>query len=89
MCVIVGKDVDLLVLLVGLGSTHKNVYLFKPGRYNKENNYYRYSANCMKSQIPAKYILFLHAFTGCDTTSAIFNKGKIAACTLLRNNSEL
>lgn len=80
MCIIVNKDVDLLVLLVGLGSTHKNVYLFKPRRYNKENN--SYSANCMKSKIPAKYIFFTR-FPSLDMTCLPFltsAKLQLAGC---------
>ena len=31
-----------------------------------------------------KYLLFLHAFTGCDSTSAIFGKGKVSLLKLFR-----
>lgn len=29
-------------------------------------------------------LLVIHAFSGCDTTSAIFNKGKITICNLFK-----
>jgi hypothetical protein len=32
-------------------------------------------------------ILFAHAFTGTDTTSAAYRRGKAQACRLLRNKS--
>ena len=36
-----------------------------------------------------QYILFIHAFTGCDTTSAIYNKGQSKALNLARTNRDL
>lgn len=36
-----------------------------------------------------KFILFAHAFTGCDTTSAIFKKGKKTVIAILKKNKEL
>jgi len=35
------------------------------------------------------HILFLHAFSGCDTTSALFNKGKTATLKLLEKRQDL
>jgi hypothetical protein len=35
------------------------------------------------------YILFLHAFTGCDTTSAFYNKGKITFPTRFEEQQHL
>ncbi|GBM70884.1 hypothetical protein AVEN_28453-1 [Araneus ventricosus] len=34
-------------------------------------------------------ILFIHAFSGCDTTSALFGHGKTKFCTLLEKNRHL
>lgn len=36
-----------------------------------------------------KYILFAHAFAGCDSTSAIYNKCKKSIITLLQKNEDL
>lgn len=36
-----------------------------------------------------EHILFLHAVTGCDTTSTFFNKGKVKVLNLLENSPDL
>lgn len=36
-----------------------------------------------------EHILFLHAVTGCDTTSTFFNKGKVKVLKLLENSPDL
>ena len=36
-----------------------------------------------------KYILFAHTFTGCDTTSAIFNYGKVKILAKIKSSSEV
>lgn len=35
------------------------------------------------------HILFLHALSGCDTTFALFNKGKTAALKIMKNQQDL
>ncbi|GBO28219.1 hypothetical protein AVEN_42164-1 [Araneus ventricosus] len=34
-------------------------------------------------------ILFIHAFSGCDTTTALFSHGKTKFCSLLEKNRDL
>lgn len=81
--VIVGEDVDLLIILTGIAKEpHRNVYFMKPGKGKSPK--WVYSADSLKNPTLARYILFYHAFTGCDTTSAIFNKGKLKITTLLK-----
>lgn len=36
-----------------------------------------------------KHILFLHAFSGCDTTSSIFNVGKMKFFNIFQKNDDL
>ncbi len=36
-----------------------------------------------------EHLLFLHAFTGCDSTSAIFGKGKVLVVKLFRKSKKL
>lgn len=70
---ITGEDVDLLVLLTALASTsHRNIYYQKSARGNAPSLLYS-PASC---KIDPKGILFIHAITGCDTTSAPFGQGK-------------
>lgn len=73
--VIVGQDIDLLVILTQLAITVKeNIYFLKP-KIGKTSEKF-YTQNSFKHPELNKFILFLHAFLGCDTTSAISGMGK-------------
>ncbi|GBN76959.1 hypothetical protein AVEN_194151-1 [Araneus ventricosus] len=65
----------------------------------KENLYFR---KCGKGRTPdvlysttsfkykfSRIILFIHAFSGCDTTSVLFGHGKTKFCSLLEKNRHL
>lgn len=69
---IVGNDIDLLIILISLDSDDEVIYFYKmtPG---KQANVI-YSTQNEKNLKP--FLLFAHAFAGCDTTSAVFKKGK-------------
>lgn len=73
---IITQDTDILVLTIALSPSDKNTYVFRPkiGRSKPK----LYSAHDMQKQHSniRNYILIAHAFSGCDTTSAIFGKGK-------------
>ena len=43
-------------------------------------------ANCLERNV-LKYLLFIHAWGGCDTTSATFNQGKTAILKLVEKGS--
>lgn len=75
VCVI-GEDVDLLVLLTAKIRDISNIYFRKPGRENKEDVFYSPTSFQYDKPI-AKCLLVVHVFSGCDTTSALFNQGKI------------
>ncbi|KAG5879321.1 hypothetical protein JTB14_005053 [Gonioctena quinquepunctata] len=65
---IVGEDIDLLVLLTALARSHPNVYLRKSGRGKiVEEIYSPRSLECGE----------IVADSGCETTSAIFHVGNI------------
>lgn len=84
---IMGEDVDLLVLLNGLSCGQTNVYFQKGGRDGSECA--QYEANSFlsgKMQLPGEMVLFLHAISGCDTTSALFWQGKMKWCECLQKN---
>ena len=69
---IIGEYIDLLVILTQ--HPHINtVYFLKPGKGNV--NECIYDSNCFKYLKVKKLIGFLHAFTGCDTTSCFFKQG--------------
>lgn len=66
-----------------------NLYLLRPGKAGTNNRITNISAlqNCLG---PAKdKILFLHAVSGCDKTSFLFNKSKKACLSILKKNPQL
>jgi hypothetical protein len=84
--IVVGEDVDLLILLTAL-STRSNIYILKPEK--GKNSQQIYSTKCIIDKTATDHILFLHAFSGCDTTSALFNQGKMKFINVLRKNPDL
>ncbi|CAH0757850.1 unnamed protein product [Diatraea saccharalis] len=82
---IVGEDVDLLVILMAY--PNPNVYLMKPGRNKIPTKYY--NTNSLLEPSVKEHILFLHAFSGCDTTSALYRIGKKKRFSILRKDIEL
>ena len=88
LVVIVGEDIDLLVIMVGrCRGIYDNVYFLKPGKGKTSSS--MFSPNCQLEEIIADNILFLHAIGGCDTTSALFKVGKMKCLQVLKKNPEL
>ena len=69
---IIGEDIDLLVILTQ-HTPINTVYFLKPGKGNVNDCIY--DSNSFKYFKVKKLIGFLHAFTGCDTTSGFFKQG--------------
>ena len=68
---VIGKDTDLLILLLG-----PNVFMTSDKKFS---NAKVWPINEMKEQQGEQFcenLLFMHAFLGCDTTSRIFSIGK-------------
>ncbi|CAH1973920.1 unnamed protein product [Acanthoscelides obtectus] len=86
--IIVGNDVDLSVLLKTLVPENKHIHFMKPGKSNIDTIIY--SPKSFDAHITVKpHILFLHALTGCDTTSALFNKGKAKATKIFQKTADI
>lgn len=85
---IIGEDIDLLVLLTGLGRHLTNIFFKKPSRGRTPEQLYS-PASFKYEEAIAEHILFLHAISGCDTTSCIFNVGKIRFFNALQKNKDL
>ena len=71
--IIVGEDIDLLVLLTSLASGVENIHFQKSGKGELAEVLYSTTSFKHSSQ---DAIIFLHAFSGCDTTSALYGHGK-------------
>ncbi|GBM08416.1 hypothetical protein AVEN_108404-1 [Araneus ventricosus] len=68
---VVGEDIDLLVLLTALASTYSNVFSQKCGRGKTRDSYYSTTSFNHKF---LNELLFIHAISGCDITSALFGQ---------------
>ncbi|GBL96875.1 hypothetical protein AVEN_118986-1, partial [Araneus ventricosus] len=76
---VVSEDIDLLVLLTGLAPMKKNLYFRKCGKVRTP--VVLYFTTSFKYKF-SRMILFIHAFSGCDTSSALFGHGKAKFCFL-------
>ncbi|KAJ8881673.1 hypothetical protein PR048_018159 [Dryococelus australis] len=76
--IVVATDTDILIMLLARADEGTSMHLLSPGSKI-------YSVGDIQRQICAKKIclLFIHAVTGCDTTSAVFGKRKKKAWRLL------
>ncbi|KAJ8686053.1 hypothetical protein QAD02_021846 [Eretmocerus hayati] len=84
---IVGEDTDLPVILTQLTKANDEVYFFKPGKGKTPHKYY--SPNGFEPSFMRHVVAFLHAFSGCDTVSAMFGKGKVGIVKLFQKNPNL
>ncbi|KAJ8671046.1 hypothetical protein QAD02_002305 [Eretmocerus hayati] len=71
--VIVGEDIDLLVIL-NQQATDDSIFFLKPGKGNVPDRLY--NSQSFKFPELRKYVAFIHALTGSDTTSCFYNQGK-------------
>ena len=77
--VLVGEDTDLLILLTVLSDPEKDIKMLLPGRKGHPDKVY--SSAALRNALGGgggmvDSFLFVHAPTGCDTTSAVYRKGK-------------
>ncbi|KAJ8880907.1 hypothetical protein PR048_017380 [Dryococelus australis] len=77
---VIGEDMDLSVLLTAKTPADHNILLVKPDRGKVETNMQQNGLN---------EILFLHAFTGCDTTSAAFRRSKLGFTKLYKKKTRI
>ncbi|GBM71819.1 hypothetical protein AVEN_260552-1 [Araneus ventricosus] len=77
--VVIGQDVDLFVLLNALTPDHMDILMLKEGKDKIKDRLYSSKdlRNCNLVIECKKSILFLHAISGCDTTSGFYGKGKL------------
>lgn len=68
---------------------NEEIYFLKLGKQNVQSMVY--SSKSLELDYPnsAKLILFSHCFTGCDSTSAFYNKGKKKIIDILEKRSDL
>jgi len=84
---IIGEDIDLLVLLTALNPVDSNIFFCKPSKGKVEQKIF--STNSFKYPAIRQYLLFIHAFSGCDTTSAFYGMGKAKHVKILEKDKDL
>ena len=88
-----GNDTDLIVMLLHHWSEEmtnilvRSEYAIKEGKLLKQLSITE--ATSMLSVTLLQHLLFIHAFGGCDTTSAIHDKGKGAIFRLMQKSKKL
>ncbi|GBN82980.1 hypothetical protein AVEN_232608-1 [Araneus ventricosus] len=82
--VVIGQDVDVLVLLNALTPDYMDILMLKEGKGKIKDRFYSSEGlwNCNLVIECKKSNLFLHAISGCDTTSGFYLKGKLQAVQL-------
>ncbi|KAG5873472.1 hypothetical protein JTB14_029560 [Gonioctena quinquepunctata] len=85
--VVVGEDIDLLVILTGL-CQRENVFFLKPGKGNVPPTTYS-PVPALQNKFIKENIMFLHAMSGCNTTSAPYKQGKLKFVKTLTKNRNL
>lgn len=88
--VVVAEDIDVLVILMALAPDHKEIFFLKPVKNNVLQRVYSTKTMLIKyPNITKNHLFFIHAFTGCDTTSAFYNKGKNNFIKIFNNDQKL
>ena len=80
---VVGTDTDLFVMLVARATPNINLYMLVN---HSPITMYSVSAIQKSLQDLAPHLPFLHAMTGCKTTSVLYNQGKRKALNLARSD---
>lgn len=85
----VGDGTDLLVLLVSLSKSSTKILFIKPGKVHNPNKIYDIRKLTSNLGHLRQHLLFLHAVTGCDTTSALYGKGKRKSFDILKKSQDI
>jgi len=86
---IIGDDTDLLVILAATAKPTDNVYILKSGTGTKQSKVINCQTMLRHLGELRLSVLFIHVMTGCDTTSAMFRKGKRKPFQLMKRCSDL
>ena len=73
---LIGEDTDMLVLLLHYMQQANNDLYFCSDKANADKLYHINELKIVLGEELCSQLLFLHTYTGCDTTSRIFGVGK-------------
>uniref|UniRef100_A0A8C4Q7P4 HTH OST-type domain-containing protein n=1 Tax=Eptatretus burgeri TaxID=7764 RepID=A0A8C4Q7P4_EPTBU len=82
---LIGEDTDLLILLLYYCETNNRGLYFRSDKSTVPTVYDVSEMKQVLGSAMCSQLLFIHAFTGCDTTSCIFRVGKKSAFQKLAN----
>lgn len=85
---VVSEDTDIMVLLI-YHIKENNVCLLRPGKGAKGDKISKINEIQTKLGHTKEHILFIHAMSGCDTTSFLYNKSKKCFLKSLQENEDL
>ena len=86
---VVGEDTDLLILLAHHACSDTHDIIFFSDKQGKNTKLWNVKQLLDALGQLRHLLLFLHAFTGCDTTSRPFGGGKAAALKKLKNCAQI
>lgn len=87
--ILIGEDTDLLVLLIALAPSNTCIKMLMPGTKNRPDKIYNIGDIQNGIGEMRETILVIHAFTGCDTVSSVYRKGKVAPLKKIRTDLQM
>ncbi|KAJ8678202.1 hypothetical protein QAD02_013989 [Eretmocerus hayati] len=87
--VVVGEDIDLLVIMNQLAWMLRNLHFLQPKRSNSKRDIRIFSSSSFKHPELQSRVGFLHSFSGCDTTSGFCGHGKSKLTMVMKKNERL
>lgn len=85
--IVIGQDIDLLVILHELGISKNNLFFKKVGDAKTDDAIY--TSNCFMYEKIKHIVGFIHAFSGCDTTSGFYFHTKNSVASVINKNDDL
>ena len=86
---VVASDSDILIMLIARTPVDTNLSVLVPNVGSHAAKLYNISRIQTKIGSMKNLVLFTHAVTGCDTTSALYSKGKKKSWALLNKNANV
>lgn len=90
--VVVGEDTDLLILLLHHADMDGKELYFRPEPKRNAKKVRLWNIKISKEKLGSRIcskLLFIHAITGCDTTSRLYGIGKTASLSKIQCSDEL
>ena len=89
--IVVAEVTDVfLMLLYHWEDSLADIFIKNEGKHNRPGQMFSMKeANTSIPVVIQKYILFIHAWSGCDTTSATFGHGKLHLMKMLKESPEV